>query len=108
MVEREVLIMVVQQLEDIFSVIHMNLLACLDTGLSKMMGLASICKNFYGKKDIEMGFVVICSSTHKYFTHTLENLNVCIVCNPANIWNGTQFLVMFLGAFPEQLPLQLH
>jgi hypothetical protein len=66
-----------------------------------MMDLFLTCNNFYEKKDIEMEFAVMCSSTHKVFTHTLQELNICTGFVSLQTSKGTQILAMFVEALPE-------
>ena len=55
------------------------------TGLSKMMSLVSTRNIFYDKRDIEMGFAVTFSKTHKVFLnnnrtpflHVLHAQKIC-------------------------------
>jgi len=59
-------------------------LYCQSTVSLKMMSLVARHSNFY-KGDVEMGFAVMCSSTHEVFIHVLEYCSVLTVYSAVNI-----------------------
>jgi hypothetical protein len=69
------LIMVIQRLEDAFSIICINLCAWLNTGSWKM-DLVSRYNNIYEQRDTEMGFCCNVFINSNVFIHMLDNLNV--------------------------------
>jgi hypothetical protein len=69
-----------------------------------MMELVSRRSNFY---DIEMRYAVTCPTNQSF--DTFLRISQCAHRSyPCKHLDGNQFVAIFLEAFPERFPLQLH
>lgn len=71
----------------------------------KIMDLISGCNNLCEKRNIELGFPLTCSSTYKVFIHNLRRSQYACCSEPCKHLDGTQFLGMFVKAFPLSVHL---
>jgi len=73
--------------------------------LVKIMDLISRCNNLCEKRNVELGFSLTCSSIYKIFIHNLRRLQCACHSEPCKHLDGTQFLGMFVEAFPLSVHL---
>jgi len=71
--------------------------------LVKIMDQISSCNNLCEKRNVELGFPLMCSLTYKIFIYNFRRLQCTCHSEPCrHLKDGTQFLGMFLRHFHSQ------
>ena len=74
--------------------------------VSENHGPISRCNNLCERSNVELGFPLTFPSTYKVFIHNLRGSQCACCSEPCKHLDGTQFLGMFVEAFPLSMHLR--